>query len=86
MHQRHAGHSALARVIARRPASFIPLRCAAPRLEMREEEEVALMPLISHPHFELRDGREEEEFKRNARAWAEVISGNQWIEGDRRMA
>ena len=42
-------------------------------LEMREgeeeEEEVALMPLISHPHFELRDGRgeEEEEFKRNAR-------------------
>ena len=27
------------------------------------------MPLISHPHFELRDGREEEEeeFKRNAR-------------------
>ena len=40
-------------------------------LEMREgeeeeEEEVALMPLISHPHFELRDGREEE-FKRNAR-------------------
>ena len=30
------------------------------RLEMREgeeEEEVALMPLISHPHFELRDGR-----------------------------
>ena len=35
--------------------------------EGEEEEEVALMPLISHPHFELRDGREEEECKRNAR-------------------
>ena len=44
-------------------------------LEMREGEEVALMPLISHPHFELRDGREEEEEKE---AWAEVILGNQW--------
>ena len=53
--------------------------------EGEEEEEVALMPLISHPHFELRDGREEEEKE----AWAEVISGKPMEDRermDRRMA
>ena len=47
------------------PCNFIPL--AAPRLE-KEEEEVALMPLISHPHFKLRDGRRRIQEKENAAA------------------
>ena len=60
------------------PSNFIPL--AARRLEKQneeneeeEEKEVVLMPLISHPHFELRDGRRRIQEERGA--WAEVISG-----------